>query len=50
VILGFLTAKTKVVGREAMEAAILNRYPKAAELNRKAFTRGFELAPMEAAR
>lgn len=50
VILGFLTAKTKVVGREAMEATILNRYPKAAELNRKAFTRGFEFAPMEVAR
>jgi 2-oxoglutarate ferredoxin oxidoreductase subunit gamma len=50
VILGFLTAKTKVVSREAMEAAILNRYPKAAELNRKAFTRGFEFAPTEVVR
>lgn len=43
VILGFLTGKTNVVSRRAMEEAIVNRYPKAAELNRNAFARGFDL-------
>jgi 2-oxoglutarate ferredoxin oxidoreductase subunit gamma len=44
VILGFLAEKTKLVGREALETAIVNRYAKAADLNRKAFRRGVELA------
>ncbi len=44
VILGFLAAKTGVVGRAAMETAILNRYAKAADLNRRAFQRGVDLA------
>jgi len=44
VVLGFLAEKTKVVGRDALLKAILNRYPKAADLNRKAFSRGAELA------
>lgn len=44
VMLGFLTAKTGVVGRAAMEVAILNRYAKAADLNRRAFQRGVDLA------
>jgi 2-oxoglutarate ferredoxin oxidoreductase subunit gamma len=44
VVLGFLAEKTKIVGREALLKAILNRYPKAADLNRKAFSRGAELA------
>jgi len=48
VMLGFITAKTTIVGREAMEKAILNRYAKAADLNRNAFQRGFELAAQEA--
>lgn len=47
VILGFLTATTRVASREAMEAAIVTRYPKAAELNRQAFDRGYALSPME---
>ena len=44
VVLGFLAEKTKVVGRDSLLKAVLNRYPKAAELNRKAFSRGVELA------
>lgn len=44
VILGFLVAKTGVVTREALEKAILNRYAKAADLNRKAFQSGVDLA------
>lgn len=44
VMLGFFAAKTDVVGREAMETAILNRFAKAAELNRRAFQRGTDLA------
>ncbi len=44
VMLGFLAAKTGVVGRAAMETAILNRYAKAADLNRRAFQRGVDLA------
>lgn len=48
VMLGFITAKTNVVSRTGMEASILSRYAKAAELNRKAFARGFELASEEA--
>jgi 2-oxoglutarate ferredoxin oxidoreductase subunit gamma len=43
VILGVLTAKTNLVGREAMESAIVGRYPKEAELNRQAFARGCTL-------
>jgi 2-oxoglutarate ferredoxin oxidoreductase subunit gamma len=48
VILGFLTARTGVISRDAMEATIVNRYPKAAELNKKAFARGYELSRQEA--
>jgi 2-oxoglutarate ferredoxin oxidoreductase subunit gamma len=48
VLLGFLTAKTGVVSHEAMQDAIVKRYPKAAELNKRAFQRGCELAAMEA--
>jgi 2-oxoglutarate ferredoxin oxidoreductase subunit gamma len=44
VILGFLAAKTQIVGTESLEAAILARYPKAVDLNRAAFRRGAELA------
>jgi 2-oxoglutarate ferredoxin oxidoreductase subunit gamma len=44
VVLGFFAEKTKVVGRDALLKAVLNRYPKAADLNRKAFSRGVELA------
>lgn len=44
VMLGFLTGKTHLVSREAMERAIVNRYPKAAELNRKAFELGNSLS------
>ena len=44
VVLGFVAEKTKVVGRDALLKAVLNRYPKAADLNRKAFSRGAELA------
>ncbi len=47
VMLGFLTAKTGVVSRGALETTILNRYPKAVELNRKAFGLGVELASRE---
>ncbi len=41
VLLGFLTATTEIASRSAMETAIVKRYPKAAELNRKAFDRGY---------
>ena len=44
VVLGFLAEKTKVVNRDALLAAIFKRYPKATDLNRKAFERGVELA------
>lgn len=44
VILGFLAAKTRVVSIEALQAAIVARYAKAADLNRRAFGRGVELA------
>jgi 2-oxoglutarate ferredoxin oxidoreductase subunit gamma len=44
VVLGFVAEKTKVVGRDALLKAVLNRYPKATDLNRKAFSRGVELA------
>jgi 2-oxoglutarate ferredoxin oxidoreductase subunit gamma len=47
VIIGFLTAKTGVVSRSATEAAIVKRYPKAAELNKRAFQRGCNLAAIE---
>jgi 2-oxoglutarate ferredoxin oxidoreductase subunit gamma len=48
VVLGFLTAKTDVVNREALERAILTRYASAADLNRRAFQRGVELASQSA--
>ena len=44
VLLGFLATKTRIVAPESLEAAILARYPKAVDLNRKAFRRGSELA------
>jgi len=44
VVLGFVAEKTKVVSNDALLKAVLNRYPKAADLNRKAFSRGVELA------
>jgi 2-oxoglutarate ferredoxin oxidoreductase subunit gamma len=44
VMLGFLAQETRVVNRDSLEAAILARYAKAADLNRKAFQRGMELA------
>ncbi|HUK51168.1 MAG TPA: 2-oxoacid:acceptor oxidoreductase family protein [Terriglobales bacterium] len=44
VVLGFIAQKTKVVHCEALLAAIIKRYPKATELNRRAFLRGVELA------
>jgi 2-oxoglutarate ferredoxin oxidoreductase subunit gamma len=43
VILGFLTATSGIASRDAMISAIMKRYPKAAELNRRAFDRGFAL-------
>src|SRR5208337_3433498 len=48
VILGFLAAKTHVVSIESLQAAILARYAKAADLNRRAFQRGVELASQTA--
>jgi 2-oxoglutarate ferredoxin oxidoreductase subunit gamma len=44
VILGFLAAKTWLVSSESLLAAIIARYPKAADLNRRAFQRGAELS------
>ena len=44
VVLGFLAEKTKVVNPAALLNAIFNRYPKATDLNRKAFERGVEIA------
>jgi 2-oxoglutarate ferredoxin oxidoreductase subunit gamma len=44
VILGFLATKTRLVSPESLLAAIVARYPKAADLNRTAFQRGAELA------
>jgi 2-oxoglutarate ferredoxin oxidoreductase subunit gamma len=44
VMLGVLTAETRIVGREAIESAIVNRYPKEAELNRRAFAQGYNLS------
>jgi len=43
VMLGFLATKTRIVKPESLESAILTRYAKAADLNRKAFRRGVEL-------
>lgn len=50
VMLGYLTAKTGIASREAMMAAIARRYPKAAELNRQAFDRGYMLSSKEEVR
>jgi 2-oxoglutarate ferredoxin oxidoreductase subunit gamma len=44
VVLGFIAEKTELVHRDALLAAIIKRYAKAADLNRKAFLRGVELA------
>jgi 2-oxoglutarate ferredoxin oxidoreductase subunit gamma len=44
VVLGFVAEKTKVVSRDSLLKAILARYPKAADLNKKAFLRGVEFA------
>jgi 2-oxoglutarate ferredoxin oxidoreductase subunit gamma len=43
VILGALTAETRIVARDSMESAIADRYPKEAELNRQAFAQGYKL-------
>ena len=43
VILGVLAAETRIVARDAIESAIVNRYPKEAEQNRQAFARGYTL-------
>jgi 2-oxoglutarate ferredoxin oxidoreductase subunit gamma len=43
VMLGFLSTKTRVVRPESLEAAIVARYPKAVDLNRRAFRKGAEL-------
>jgi 2-oxoglutarate ferredoxin oxidoreductase subunit gamma len=48
VFLGFLAERTGVVSSTSLEAAILGRYPKAAELNRTAFRKGVELATQAA--
>jgi len=45
IMLGFLTASCKLASREAMVTAITKRYPKATELNRQAFDRGYALSP-----
>lgn len=43
VMLGFFTAVTKAVSREAMEKAVLSSIPKGTEeINRKAFATGYE--------
>ena len=43
VMMGFLTAVTRIVGRDAMQSAVKVSVPKGTEdLNLKAFTRGFE--------
>jgi 2-oxoglutarate ferredoxin oxidoreductase subunit gamma len=44
VMLGFLTGISRITRREALEETIVKRYPKAAELNRRAFDRGNLLA------
>jgi 2-oxoglutarate ferredoxin oxidoreductase subunit gamma len=41
VMLGALAAATHIVGREALETAVANRYPQAVELNQRAFSRGY---------
>ncbi len=48
IVLGFLTAKTGIIERSAMERAIALRYPKAVDLNRAAFSTGYEFKPTEA--
>ena len=48
VVLGFLAAKTGIVGPDALQAAILKRYPKATDLNGKAFQNGVDLATQPA--
>jgi 2-oxoglutarate ferredoxin oxidoreductase subunit gamma len=49
VMLGFLASKSGVVSYEAVQDVILKRYPKAAELNKRAFQRGHALAMSEVA-
>ena len=45
IMLGALVAATRVVGKEAIEKAVLDSVPKGTEsLNTKALQRGFELA------
>ena len=49
VMLGYFAEKTRAVGLDPLLTAILTRYAKAADLNRRAFGRGVELAsPVEA--
>jgi 2-oxoglutarate ferredoxin oxidoreductase subunit gamma len=50
VMLGVLAAKTHIVGREALETAIANRYPKAVELNQRAFSLGFNYSSQDNSR
>jgi 2-oxoglutarate ferredoxin oxidoreductase subunit gamma len=47
VMLGVLAAETNVVGRESLETAIANRYPKAVELNQRAFSRGYNYSSQD---
>jgi 2-oxoglutarate ferredoxin oxidoreductase subunit gamma len=41
VMLGVLIAATRIVGREALETAIAKRFPRAVELNQRAFSQGY---------
>jgi 2-oxoglutarate ferredoxin oxidoreductase subunit gamma len=50
VMLGVLAAETHIVGREALETAIANRYPKAVELNQRAFSRGYNYSSQDNSR
>lgn len=47
VLLGAFTAATGIVSPDAMKQALAKRFPKAAELNRVAFDRGFALVQKE---
>jgi 2-oxoglutarate ferredoxin oxidoreductase subunit gamma len=47
VILGFLIAKTGIVGRDAMKSVIANRDAKTVELGLQALVQGYQLAPEE---
>lgn len=49
VLLGSLVAVTSVVSRDALEKAVTERFPKAAEMNMKALEAGFRLAQEQSA-